>query len=54
VPYDRPPPPEPGLIEPTVEKLIKATGIDFRIGCERAFYVPVHDYVQVPPPQALL
>jgi antirestriction protein ArdC len=46
------PPPEPGLIEPTVEALIKATGIDFRIGGSRAFYMPAHDYVQVPPPQA--
>jgi antirestriction protein ArdC len=25
---------------------------DFRIGGSRAFYVPAHDYVQVPPPQA--
>ena len=47
-----PPAPEPGLIEPRVEALIKATGIDFRIGGERAFYVPALDYVQVPPPQA--
>jgi antirestriction protein ArdC len=46
------PPPEPGLIEPAVEALIKATGIDFRIGGSRAFYMPTHDYVQVPPPQA--
>jgi antirestriction protein ArdC len=46
------PPPEPGLIEPKVEALIKATGIDFRIGGSRAFYAPAHDYVQVPPPQA--
>ena len=46
------PPPEPGLIEPTVEALIKTTGIDFRIGGSRAFYAPAHDYVQVPPPQA--
>ena len=46
------PPPPPGLIEPTVEALIKATGIDFRIGGNRAFYAPVEDYVQVPPPQA--
>ena len=46
-----PPVPE-GLIEPRVEALIKATGIDFRIGGNRAFYVPAHDYVQVPPPQA--
>ena len=34
------PPPAPGLIEPTVELLIKATGIDFRIGGSRAFYMP--------------
>ena len=46
------PPPPPGLIEPTVEALIKATGIAFRIGGERAFYAPAEDYVQVPPPQA--
>lgn len=46
------PPPPPGLIEPRVEALIQATGIDFRIGGNRAFYVPAHDYVQVPPPQA--
>ncbi|MCK1703570.1 DUF1738 domain-containing protein [Bradyrhizobium sp. 146] len=46
------PPPPPGLIEPRVEYLIKATGIDFRIGGNRAFYVPTEDYVQVPPPQA--
>lgn len=46
------PPPTPGLIEPQVEALIKATGIDFRIGGNRAFYVPGHDFVQVPPPQA--
>lgn len=46
------PAPEPGLIEPRVEALIKETGIAFRIGGNRAFYVPTHDYVQVPPPQA--
>ncbi|MGY4362981.1 antirestriction protein ArdC [Bradyrhizobium sp. i1.7.7] len=40
------------MIEPTVDALIKATGIDFRIGGNRAFYVPTEDYVQVPPPQA--
>jgi antirestriction protein ArdC len=45
-------PPPPGLIEPTVEALIKATGIAFHIGGERAFYAPAEDYVQVPPPQA--
>jgi antirestriction protein ArdC len=47
-----PPAPEPGLIEPRVEALIKATGIAFRIGGNRAFYMPPADYVQVPPPQA--
>jgi antirestriction protein ArdC len=46
------PPPPPGLIEPQVEALIKASGIDFRIGGDRAFYMPARDYVQVPPPQA--
>jgi antirestriction protein ArdC len=46
------PPPPPGLIEPKVEALIRATGIDFRIGGNRAFYVPALDHVQVPPPQA--
>ena len=46
------PPSPPGLIEPQVEALIRATGIDFRIGGDRAFYAPTPDYVQVPPPQA--
>lgn len=46
------PPPLPGMIEPRVEALIKATGIDFCIGGNRAFYVPSQDYVQVPPPAA--
>lgn len=46
-------PPSPsGLIEPKVEALIAATGIDFRIGGNRAYYVPALDYVQVPPPNA--
>lgn len=46
------PPPLPGMIEPRVEALIKATGIDFRIGGNRAYYIPAQDYVQVPPPAA--
>lgn len=46
------PPPPPDLIEPQVEALIRATGIDFRIGGNRAFYVPSQDVVMVPPPQA--
>jgi N-terminal domain of anti-restriction factor ArdC len=47
-----PPAPEPGLIEPKVELLIKATGIDFRIGGDRGLLRAGPDYVQVPPPQA--
>lgn len=46
------PMPVPGMIEPQVEALIKATGIDFRVGGNRAFYMPAEDYVQVPPPAA--
>ncbi|MEO1989675.1 MAG: ArdC-like ssDNA-binding domain-containing protein, partial [Martelella sp.] len=37
------PPVPTGLIEPRVEALIEASGIDFRIGGNRAFYVPAHD-----------
>ena len=46
------PPPQLGMIEPTIEALIKASGITFHIGGDRAFYAPAEDYVQVPPPQA--
>ncbi|WP_141340095.1 zincin-like metallopeptidase domain-containing protein [Bradyrhizobium sp. USDA 3458] len=46
------PPPPAGLIEPTVDALIKASGIPFRISGDRAFYAIAEDYVQVPPPQA--
>lgn len=46
------PMPLPGMIEPQVEALIKATGIDFRMGGNRAFYMPAEDYVQLPPPAA--
>lgn len=46
------PPPPPDMIEPQAEALIRNTGIDFRIGGDRAFYVPALDYVQVPPPAA--
>lgn len=46
-------PPSPQcLVEPKVEALIRASGIDFRIGGDRACYMPVENYVQVPPPQA--
>lgn len=48
-----PPPPIPaGLILPQAEALIAATGADFRIGGPSAYYLPAHDYVQVPPPEA--
>jgi antirestriction protein ArdC len=46
------PPAPTDRIEPMVEALIAATGIDFRIGGNRAYYDLYHDYVQVPPPQA--
>ena len=46
------PPPQLGMIEPAIEALIKASGITFHIGGDRAFYAPADDYVQVPPPQA--
>ncbi|HEV2549414.1 MAG TPA: zincin-like metallopeptidase domain-containing protein [Stellaceae bacterium] len=39
-------------IIPHAEALIGATGADFRIGGERAFYVPSADYIQVPPQPA--
>jgi antirestriction protein ArdC len=44
--------PAPALIEPRVDALIRASGINFRIGGERAYYAPMPDYVAVPPPQA--
>jgi len=34
------------------EALIAATGADFRIGGDKAFYVPSKDYIQVPPQPA--
>ncbi len=46
------PPVETDLVVPQAEALIRATGVDFRIGGERAYYDPRHDFVQVPPPQA--
>jgi len=41
-----------GLILPHAEALIRATGIDFRIGGDRAYYDILNDFVRVPPPQA--
>ncbi|NNU17071.1 DUF1738 domain-containing protein [Parvularcula sp. ZS-1/3] len=37
---------------PHAEALIAATGADFRIGGDRAFYVPSQDFIQVPPQPA--
>lgn len=48
-----PPPPVPeGMILPQADALIAATNADFRIGGDQAFYSPVHDFVQVPRPEA--
>ena len=41
-----------GTILPQAEALIAATGADFRIGGDRAFYNPAEDFVQVPRPKA--
>ena len=48
-----PPPVPEGLILPQAEALIGATGADFRIGGDRAFYSPADDYIQVPRPRRL-
>ncbi|MGE3476045.1 MAG: ArdC family protein [Rhodospirillaceae bacterium] len=37
---------------PQAESLIAASGADFRIGGDRAFYVPSQDFIQVPPQPA--
>jgi antirestriction protein ArdC len=47
-----PPPVPEGLILPQAEALIDATGADFRVGGDRAFYSPGSDYIQVPRPDA--
>lgn len=39
-------------IVPVAEEVIAASGVDFRIGGDRAFYVPSQDFVQVPPQPA--
>jgi antirestriction protein ArdC len=41
-----------GLILPRAEALIATTSADFRIGGDRAFYSPTHDFIQVPRPEA--
>ncbi len=47
-----PPPRDISSSLPQAEKLIAATGADFRIRGDRAFYCPSGDFVQVPPPKA--
>jgi antirestriction protein ArdC len=44
-------PPEQDM-RPQAEALIRATGADFRIGGNEAFYAPQLDFVSVPPRQA--
>jgi antirestriction protein ArdC len=39
-------------IIPQAEAVIAATGADFRIGGDKAFYVPSEDYIRVPPQPA--
>ena len=39
-------------IVPVAEEVIAASGVDFRIGGTRAFYVPSLDFVQMPPQPA--
>jgi antirestriction protein ArdC len=39
-------------VVPVAESVIAASGVDFRIGGDRAFYVPSLDFVQVPPQPA--
>ncbi len=39
-------------IIPRAEQLIEATGADFRIGGDRAFFVPSEDFIQAPPQPA--
>jgi antirestriction protein ArdC len=41
-----------GLILPHAEALIAATDADFRLGGDRAYYSPIHDFIQVPRPEA--
>jgi len=45
-------PRDPVLAIAEADKLIAATGADFRIGGDQAFYSPTEDYVQVPPQAA--
>lgn len=48
--FTAPTPLDSSLIVPAAEALIRATGADFRVGGAKAYYSPVHDFVQVPRP----
>ncbi|HMI20865.1 MAG TPA: zincin-like metallopeptidase domain-containing protein [Sphingomonas sp.] len=37
---------------PLAEAVIRASGVEYRIGGNEAFYAPIFDFVQVPPPPA--
>lgn len=39
-------------IVPHAERLVAATGADFRVGGTRAFYVPSQDFIRIPPQPA--
>ena len=41
-------------IVPVAEAVIAASGVDFRVGGDRAYYSPPLDYVQVPPQPAFI
>ena len=47
-----PPPVTEGLILPEVEALIRASGVDVRLGGDKAYYAVGADYIQVPRPEA--
>ena len=47
-----PPPVPEGLIMPDVEGLIRASGVDLRLGGDKAFYAPGLDYIQTPRPES--
>jgi antirestriction protein ArdC len=47
-----PPPVPEGLIIPEVEALIRASGVDLRLGGDKAFYAPALDYIQTPRPES--
>lgn len=49
--YDPAPLPEREIV-PVVEAVIAASGVDFHVGGDHAFYMPSLDYVQVPPQPA--